>query len=64
MAQRPTTTISGPVWVGRIINEDDRFVLIEVPKSDKESFTLDEDAANNRFVTFAWVRGLPWKETS
>lgn len=51
-----------PVWVARIISEDDEWMMLEVPKSVDSKFTLDKEKENNRFVTFIFTDGLPWEK--
>lgn len=53
---------SDDVVVGRVVNEDDDFILIEFPKSDQHTFHLDDDKENNRFFTMlfcAFENGEP-----
>lgn len=38
--------------VGRVVSEDDKFLLIEVLKDKNETFTLQE---NDRFLTLMFV---------
>lgn len=47
--------------VGRIISEDDDWILLEVPKHTTAKWTLSEDKASNRFETFVFSYGIPWE---
>lgn len=59
------------VVVARVVNEDDDFLLVEIPKSDQHTFHLDEDAEANQFYTMlfcAFEEGQPtfkkpWENT-
>jgi len=46
------------VFLGRIVNEDDDFVLIEVAKSPTTKRIQIEDG--DRFVTLQFPKGPPW----
>lgn len=37
--------------VGRVVTEDDDFILIEFPKSDEHTFHLSDDKNQNQFYT-------------
>lgn len=48
--------ISGEdVCVMRVLTEDDRFMTVEIAKSDSENFTLNEDTPDE-FHTFVFLR--------
>lgn len=41
--------------VARVVNEDDDFLLLEIPKSDQHVFHLDDDKEGNRFHTMLFA---------
>lgn len=41
------------IMVARVVNEDDKFMLLEVMKDQKDTFTLKEA---DQFLTFIFVR--------
>ena len=61
----------GNLVVGRVVNEDDDFMLIEIPKSDEHTFHLDDDVEQNRFYTMLFCSFKdgeptfvkPWEKT-
>ncbi len=58
------------VIVGRVVSEDDDFLLVEFPKSPDHKFHLDENREANRFLTMLYVKmidgqpvfGKPWDD--
>lgn len=42
--------------VGRVINEDDDFILMEFPKSDSHKFNLDDNPDQNQFYIMLFLR--------
>lgn len=41
------------ITIARVLSEDDKFLILEVPKDLKEKITLQED---DRFLTMMFVR--------
>jgi hypothetical protein len=61
------TVLGEHIKVARVLAEDDRWLTLEVAKSDDETFHLDEDTPD-RFFTILFFNAekgswVPWEDT-
>ena len=46
------------IMVGRVVNEDDNFMLLEVCKDENRQLRLEE---GDKFYTIIFTAGKPWE---